>query len=69
MGFRGYCDSNAVATCIIICTLFQRYVWIGGINGTGFYPIWATIAVLGLIGGAGYFLVCAYMQNTRLIKG
>jgi hypothetical protein len=60
---------NAIATCIIIGTLFERYVWIGGINGTGSYPILATIAVVGVVGGTGYFLVRAYMQNTRLIKG
>jgi hypothetical protein len=60
---------NAIATCIIIGTLFERYVWIGGVTGTGSYPILATIAVIGVVGGTGYFLVRAYMQNTRLIKG
>jgi len=30
---------NAVAVCIIVGTLFERYVWIGGIKGTGAYPI------------------------------
>jgi hypothetical protein len=60
---------NAIATCIIIGTLFERYVWIGGVTGSGSYPILATIAVIGVVGGTGYFLVRAYMQNTRLIKG
>ena len=30
----------AVATCIIIGTIFERYVWIAGVNGgVGTYPI------------------------------
>jgi hypothetical protein len=69
MGFRGYCDSNAVATCIIIGTLFERYVWVGGVTGSGPYPILAIIAVIGMVDETDSFLVRAYMQNTRLIKG
>jgi hypothetical protein len=60
---------NAVATCIIIGTLFERYVWIGGVNGTGSYPIVATIVVGGTVAMAGYFLVRRSMQCTSLIKG
>lgn len=60
---------NAVAICIIIGTLFERYVWIGGVTGTGNYPFLASIVVGGTVALVGYFLVRAYMQNTRLIKG
>ena len=60
---------NAVAICIIIGTLFERYVWIGGINGTGSYPVLASITVGGVVGAIGFFLVRYYMQSTRLIKG
>lgn len=60
---------NAVAVCIIVGTLFERYSWIGGINGTGSYPIFATIAVGGIVATIGYFLVRMRMQRTQLIKG
>lgn len=60
---------NAVAVCIIVGTLFERYVWIGGIKGTGTYPIFATIAVGAVIAIIGYFLVRMRMQRTQLIKG
>jgi hypothetical protein len=50
-------------------TLFERYVWIGGIKGTGTYPIFATIAVGAVIAIIGYFLVRMRMQRTQLIKG
>lgn len=60
---------NAVAVCIIVGTLFERYSWIGGIKGTGPYPIFATIAVGAVVGTIGYFLVRMRMQRTQLIKG
>lgn len=60
---------NAVAVCIIIGTLFERFVWIGGVTGTGSYPIVATVLVGGTVALIGYFLVRNYMQNTRIIKG
>lgn len=61
---------TAVATCIIIGTLFERYVWIGGSNnGMGEYPIVAVILVSSVVATIGFFLVRTYMQRTQLIKG
>ncbi len=60
---------NAVAICIIIGTLFERFVWIGGINGTGNYPFVATIVIFGVVSSIGYVLVRSYMNNMKLIKG
>lgn len=60
---------KAVAICIIVGTLFERYVWIGGINGTGSYPIFATIAVSGIVAAIGYLLVRTRMKRMQLIKG
>jgi hypothetical protein len=60
----------AVATCIIIGTLFERYVWIGGVKGgVGTYPIMAAIVVSGVVATIGFFLVRMRMQRTQLIKG
>jgi hypothetical protein len=59
---------NAVASCVIIGTLFERYVWIGGINGTGAYPILATIVIGGAVAAIGFFLVRMQMHRTQLIK-
>jgi hypothetical protein len=59
----------AVAICIIVGTLFERYVWIGGINGTGPYPILAAIVVGGVVASIGFFLVRMRMQRIQLIKG
>jgi hypothetical protein len=63
--------TTAVATCIIIGTIFERYVWIGGVKGgVGAYPILAAIVVSGLVAAVGFFLVRMRMQRTRLlIKG
>ena len=58
-----------VATCIIIGTLFERFVWIGGVNGTGNYPVLAAIVVGGIVALIGYFLVRGFMQSRSLIKG
>jgi len=59
----------AVAACIIVGTLFERYVWIGGINGTGAYPILATFVVGGIVAAIGSFLVYMRLHSTQLIKG
>jgi hypothetical protein len=60
---------SAVAACIIIGTLFERYVWIGGIDGVGPYPVLAAIVVGGVVASTGFFLVRTRMQRTQLIKG
>jgi hypothetical protein len=59
---------NAVAICIITGTLFERYVWIGGINGTGAYPVFAAIVVSGVVAAAGFFLVRMSMNRAQLIR-
>lgn len=60
---------SAIAACIIVGTLFERYVWIGGIEGTGAYPFLAAVVVGGVVAGIGFFLVRMQMQRTQLIKG
>ncbi|MBI5627000.1 MAG: hypothetical protein HY935_07385 [Nitrosomonadales bacterium] len=60
---------NAVAVCIIVGTLFERYVWIGGIEGTGAYPYLASVAVGSVVAIIGFFLVRMQMRRSKLIKG
>ncbi len=60
---------NAVAIGIIIGTIFERYVWIGGVNGTGSYPIVATVVVSAIVAGIGYYSVRILMQRNQLIRG
>jgi hypothetical protein len=60
----------AVATCIIIGTIFERYVWIGGVKGgVGTYPIIAAIVVSGVVATIGFFLVRMRLQSIQLVKG
>jgi hypothetical protein len=60
----------AVAVCIIIGTLFERYVWIGGVKGgVGPYPILAAIVVSGVVATIGFFLVRMRLQSIQLVKG
>ena len=60
----------AVAVCIIIGTLFERYVWIGGVKGgVGTYPILAAIVVSGVVATIGFFLVRMRLQSIQLVKG
>jgi hypothetical protein len=60
----------AVATCIIIGTLFERYVWIGGVKGgVGTYPIFAAIVVSGVVATIGFILVRMRLHSTQLVKG
>jgi hypothetical protein len=59
----------AVAVCIIIGTLFERYVWIAGVKGTGTYPILAAIVVSGAVATIGFFLVRMRLQSIQLVKG
>jgi len=58
-----------VAACIIVGTLFERYSWIGGINGTGPYPILAALGVGGVVASIGFLLVRMQMRRNQLIKG
>jgi len=59
-----------IAIGIIVGTIFERFVWIGGINdGKGAYPILAAMIVGSVVAGIGYFLVRMRMQRSQLIKG
>jgi hypothetical protein len=61
---------TAVATCIIIGTVFERYLWIGGVKGgEGTYPILAAIVVSGVVATIGFFLVRMRLQSIQLVKG
>jgi hypothetical protein len=59
----------AVAACIILGTLFERYTWISGINGTGTIPFVTAIVVIGVLGSIGFVLVREAMRRDHLIKG
>lgn len=59
----------AVATCIIIGTLLERYVWIAGVNGTGSYPVFITLVASGVVAIIGFFLVRMRLQSIQLVKG
>ncbi len=60
---------NGVAIAIIVGTVFERYVWIGGISGKGDYPIVATIVIGGIVALIGYVLVKMRLQCNDLVKG
>ncbi len=59
----------AVGVCIITGTLFERYTWISGINGTGTYPIIWGIGVSAVVAFIGFKLVGGAMHRNHLIKG
>ncbi len=62
--------TTAVATCIIIGTIFERYIWISGSNnGVGTYPVLMALVVSGVVAAIGFFLVRMRMQSIQLIKG
>lgn len=60
---------NAVAVGIIIGTVFERFVWIGGITGKGDYPVLAALVIGGGVGLIGYTLVKARLKNSQLAQG
>lgn len=59
----------AVATSIIVGTLFERYTWIAGVHGTGPIPTIAVLVVGALVAYAGFLLVRRKMSSSNLIKG
>lgn len=59
----------AVAVCIILGTLFERYIWVSGVYGVGTLPLVMTVAVVGVLATVGYFLVRGSMRRNNLIKG
>ena len=61
--------TTAVAACIVIGTLFERYVWIAGVDSTGFYPTLSVIVITAVVATAGYLLVRMRMRSMQLIYG
>lgn len=59
----------AVATCIIVGTLFERYIWVAGVNGTGTIPLLTAVVVGAVVAGIGFVLVRQAMRRNQLIKG
>ena len=58
----------AVATCIVVGTLLERYTWISGINGTGTMPVLAAVVVSAAVAATGFLLVRRTMRRNHLIK-
>ena len=57
-----------VAASIIIGTLFERYVWISGVNGTGTIPVFAVLVLVPVVAVIGFLLVRRTMARSQLIK-
>lgn len=59
----------AVAVCIVLGTLFERYIWVAGINnGIGTIPVLAAIAVGAVVSITGFMLVRRSMYLNHMIK-
>ena len=58
-----------IAIAIIVGTLFERYTWVAGINGTGTIPVVWGIGVSAVVFFIGYMLVGKALQKRNLIKG
>ena len=63
--------TTAVAICIIIGTILERYVWIAGskIGIDGTYPYLAAIVVSAVVATIGFFLVRMRLHSIQLVKG
>jgi lipopolysaccharide export LptBFGC system permease protein LptF len=59
----------AVACCIILGTMFERYTWISGVNGTGTMPVLMALVVVSVLAAVGFMLVRGAMRRNHLIKG
>ncbi|MDQ3267137.1 MAG: hypothetical protein M3P47_00105 [Pseudomonadota bacterium] len=57
-----------VAASIIIGTLFERYIWIAGVNGTGTMPVISVIVISPIVAIIGFLLVRRTMLRNHLIK-
>ena len=57
-----------VATCIVVGTLFERYTWIAGINGSGTMPVLSALVVSAVVAITGFMLVRRSMRRSHLIK-
>ena len=58
----------AVAASIIVGTLFERYIWISGVNGTGTMPVLAVLVIAPVLAVTGFLLVRRMMARSHLIK-
>ncbi len=58
----------AVASCIVVGTLFERFVWVAGVTGKGSYPVLAFLAVGAVVAVSGFLLVRSTLHRNRLIK-
>ena len=59
----------AVAVCIIVGTLFERYIWIAGIaDGKGDMPVLAFIVISAAVAAIGFTLVRRSLRHNHLIK-
>ncbi len=58
-----------VAVCIIVGTLFERYIWIAGVHdGKGDMPVLAAIVISAAVAAIGFTLVRRSLRNDHLIK-
>ncbi len=57
-----------VAASIIIGTLFERYIWIAGVNATGTMPVISVIVISPIVAIIGFLLVRRTMLRNHLIK-
>ncbi|CAH1904371.1 putative menaquinol oxidoreductase complex ACIII, membrane subunit ActF [Candidatus Nitrotoga sp. HW29] len=57
-----------VAASIIVGTLFERYVWISGVNGTGTIPVFAALVIVPVVAVIGFLLVRRTMVRSQLLK-
>ena len=57
-----------VAASIIVGTLFERYIWISGVNGTGTMPLFAVLVITPILAVTGFLLVRRMMARNHLIK-
>ncbi len=59
----------AVAVCIIVGTLFERYIWIAGVHdGKGDMPVLAFIVISAAVAAIGFTLVRRSLRHHHLIK-
>lgn len=59
----------AVACCMMVGTLFERYNWIAGVHeGKGSIPVLAFIVVAVVVAAIGYVLVRGSMRRDNLIR-
>ena len=58
-----------VAGVIIVGTIFERFVWVAGINGSGTIPVLWGLLVSMVVIVIGYQLVRRTMTRSQMIKG